>query len=133
MELTPLVTSAAAERRVEVRHDVTKAGVGKVHLRAVREPVAGERFERFQVEEGLQRPPGLEEQVAQGRGQRDRRGACVPGERPRHVPADHAANDIGSLDDDDVMPQARQPRGDREPAQTGTDDDDASQVRGPFP
>jgi len=49
------------------------------------------------------------------------------------VPAEHAADDVRGLDDDDVVPQARQPRGGCEAAQPATDDDDPGQVRGPFP
>jgi hypothetical protein len=49
------------------------------------------------------------------------------------VPADQAADDVRGLDDDDVMAQPRQSRGDCETAQPATDDDDACQVRDPCP
>jgi len=49
------------------------------------------------------------------------------------VPAEHAADDFSRLDNDDVVAQAGQPGRDGKATQTPTDDDDAGQVRGPFP
>jgi hypothetical protein len=123
-ERRPVVARAGAERGVPGGGDRGAGGVRQVELGAVGEPVVADRVDRPQLEDLVQRAARLEEEVPVHRRQREEARAGVEGEAVPLVPAELAAGDRRLLADGDLVPGGGEPRGHREPAGPGADDDD---------